>query len=44
MAVHSTAIIEDGANVDPSTEIGAYAHVGANATLGPGVRLHAKED
>lgn len=41
MRIHPTAIVEDGATVDPSVEIGAYAQVGPHVTLGAGVRLHA---
>ncbi|MEM9232871.1 MAG: acyl-ACP--UDP-N-acetylglucosamine O-acyltransferase, partial [Pseudomonadota bacterium] len=39
-SVHPTAIIEDGASLGAEVEIGAYAHVGPNVTLGDGVRLH----
>ncbi len=36
MAIHPTAIVEDGARVDPSCEIGPYAVVGRQVVLGPG--------
>jgi UDP-N-acetylglucosamine acyltransferase len=34
MAIHPTAILEDGANVDPSCEVGPFAVVGAKVTIG----------
>jgi UDP-N-acetylglucosamine acyltransferase len=36
MAIHPTAVIEPGAEVDPSCEIGPYAVIGAKVRLGPG--------
>jgi UDP-N-acetylglucosamine acyltransferase len=43
MAIHPTAVIEDGARIDASCEVGAYAVIGAEVTLGPGntVGAHA---
>ena len=43
MAIHPTAIVEAGAQVDPSCEVGPYAVVGANVKLGAGsiVGAHA---
>jgi len=43
MAIHPTAIVEAGAEVDPSCEVGPYAVVGANVKLGAGsiVGAHA---
>ncbi len=41
MSVHTTAVVEPGARIDPSCEIGPYAIVGANVTLGPRNVLHA---
>jgi UDP-N-acetylglucosamine acyltransferase len=38
--IHSTAIIESGAQLGPDVEIGAYCYVGPNVTLGAGTRLH----
>lgn len=35
MAIHPTAVIEQGAQVDPSCEIGPYAVVGAKVKMGP---------
>ena len=35
MAIHPTAVVEPGARIDPSCEIGAYAVVGADVVLGP---------
>ncbi|MGH8323271.1 MAG: acyl-ACP--UDP-N-acetylglucosamine O-acyltransferase, partial [Steroidobacteraceae bacterium] len=39
MAVHATAIIEDGARLGADVEIGPFCIVGRNAVLGDGVRL-----
>ena len=36
MKVHSTAIIEDGAKLGADVEIGPYAHVGKDVSLGDG--------
>jgi UDP-N-acetylglucosamine acyltransferase len=36
MAIHPTAVIEAGAEVDPSNEIGPYAVIGAGVRMGPG--------
>ncbi len=36
MAIHPTAVIEDGARIDPSCEVGPYAVIGSEVTLGPG--------
>jgi UDP-N-acetylglucosamine acyltransferase len=41
MAIHPTAVVEPGAVVDPSCEIGAFAVVGANVVLGPANVLSA---
>jgi UDP-N-acetylglucosamine acyltransferase len=38
--IHPTAIVEAGAQIGASVEIGAYAFVGAGVTLGAGSRLH----
>jgi UDP-N-acetylglucosamine acyltransferase len=35
MTIHATAVIEPGAQVDPSCEIGAFAVVGPHVRLGP---------
>jgi UDP-N-acetylglucosamine acyltransferase len=40
MSIHSTAIIEPGAQLGAEVEIGAYCFVGAGVTLGAGTRLH----
>lgn len=40
MAIHPTAIVDKGAEIDPSAEIGAYAIVEPGAKIGPGVRLY----
>ncbi|HEY2034116.1 MAG TPA: acyl-ACP--UDP-N-acetylglucosamine O-acyltransferase [Rhizomicrobium sp.] len=39
MTVHPTAIVEDGAKLGASTEIGPYCIVSRDVTLGEGVRL-----
>jgi UDP-N-acetylglucosamine acyltransferase len=39
MAVHSTAIVEDGARLGSGVEIGPFCLVGRGASLGDGVRL-----
>lgn len=38
--IHSTAIIEPGAQLGAEVEIGAYAYVGADVVLGDRTRLH----
>lgn len=40
MAIHPTAIIEQGAVIDPEAEVGAYVHVGPHVVLKAGVKLH----
>lgn len=44
--IHSTAIIEDGAELDGDVEIGAYAYIGKNVKIGSGtvVAHHATVD
>jgi UDP-N-acetylglucosamine acyltransferase len=39
--IHSTAVIEDGAEIAASVTIGPYCVVGGKVRLMPGVRLHA---
>jgi UDP-N-acetylglucosamine acyltransferase len=39
MAIHPTAIVEDGAVLGAGVEIGPFCHVGPRVTLGEGVRL-----
>ena len=39
MAIHPTAVVEPGAQVDPSCEIGPFAYVGPHVVLGPGCQL-----
>ena len=41
MAIHATAIVEDGAVLGAGVEIGPFCHVGPRVTLGDGVRLHS---
>ncbi len=38
--IHSTAIVEPGAQLGADVELGAYAFVGAGVTLGPRTRIH----
>ena len=35
MSIHPTAVVEPGAKIDPTCEIGPYAIVGGNVALGP---------
>ena len=39
MAIHATAVVEDGATLGAGVEIGPFCHVGPRVTLGDGVRL-----
>ncbi|MBO6783161.1 MAG: acyl-ACP--UDP-N-acetylglucosamine O-acyltransferase [Alphaproteobacteria bacterium] len=39
--VHPTAVVEDGAQLGGNVEIGPYCVVGADVSLGDGVRLHS---
>jgi len=39
--VHYTAVIEEGAVVDPTVRIGPYAVIGAHVRLGPNVNIYA---
>lgn len=39
--IHPTAVVADGAIVDPSAEIGPYCVIGAQVTIGPRVKLHS---
>jgi len=41
MAIHPTAVLEPGAQVDPSCEIGPYAVVGREVKAGPGCTIGA---
>jgi UDP-N-acetylglucosamine acyltransferase len=41
MAIHASAIVEDGAVLGAGVEIGPFCHVGPRVTLGDGVRLHS---
>jgi UDP-N-acetylglucosamine acyltransferase len=38
---HKTAIIEDGAKIHPTAQIGAYCIIGANVEIGANVRLES---
>ncbi len=38
--LHSTAIVESGAEIGDGVEIGAYAFIGAGVVLGAGTKLH----
>lgn len=39
-SIHSTAVVEPGAQLGSDVEIGAFAYVGAGVTLGDGTKLH----
>lgn len=39
LSIHPTAVIEPGATLGVGTEVGPFCHVGADVTLGAGVRL-----
>lgn len=39
MAIHPTAVVEDGALVDPTAEIGPWCYVGSKVRIGPETRL-----
>lgn len=41
MTIHPSAIIEDGAKLDESVSVGAYAHIGPDVELGADVKIHA---
>ena len=40
MPIHPTAVVEPGAQVDPSCLVGPFAYVGPHVVMGPGCRLH----
>ena len=39
MGIHASAVIEDGAQIDPTAIIGPFCVIGANVVIGPGVEL-----
>jgi UDP-N-acetylglucosamine acyltransferase len=41
MAIHPSAVVEDGAVVGTGVEIGPFCHIGPRVRLGAGVRLHS---
>jgi UDP-N-acetylglucosamine acyltransferase len=41
MAVHPTALVDPGATLDPSVEVGPYAIIGAGVVVGPRCRIGA---
>ena len=41
MSVHSSAIIEDGAQIGEGVDIGAYSVIGSNVRIGDGTRVHS---
>ena len=41
MTIHPTAIVADGARIDPSAQIGPYCVIGPDVVLGAGVVLHS---
>jgi UDP-N-acetylglucosamine acyltransferase len=42
VTIHPTAIVEDGASLGTNVTVGAYAHVGANTSIGDGCHIHPK--
>jgi len=40
MSIHPTAIVEDGAKIDPSAEVGAYAYIGPEVSIDKGSVVH----
>jgi UDP-N-acetylglucosamine acyltransferase len=40
MAIHATAIVDQQAELDPTSEIGAYAIIEAHVRVGPGTRIY----
>jgi UDP-N-acetylglucosamine acyltransferase len=41
MPIHKTALVEDGATIDPTANIGPYAVIGPNVKIGPGTKVGA---
>ncbi len=41
MSIHSTAVVDEGAQIDPTCEIGPYAVIGGNVKIGSGTTLGA---
>ena len=41
LAIHPSAVVDEGARLGEDVEIGPFCHVGPQATLGDGVRLHS---
>jgi UDP-N-acetylglucosamine acyltransferase len=39
--IHPTAVVEEGAALADTVQVGPFCHVGAQVKLGPGCRLHA---
>ena len=44
MNIHPTAIVKDGAQLDPSVEVGPYAIIGENAVIGEDAVVGAMPD
>ena len=42
VTIHSTAIVEDGAQLGESVTVGAYAHLGPHVQIGDGVQIFPK--
>jgi UDP-3-O-[3-hydroxymyristoyl] glucosamine N-acyltransferase len=38
--IHSTAVVEEGARIDPTAHIGAFGVIGAGSVIGPRVVIH----
>ena len=39
--IHPSAIVDENANIDPSTEIGAFCVIGPRVTIGPNCKIHS---
>jgi len=42
VSIHSTAIVEDGAQLGENVSVGAHAHLGAHVQIGDGVKIFPK--
>ncbi len=39
--IHPSAVVDEGARIDPAAEIGPFVHVGRGAAIGPGTQVGA---
>ena len=44
MAIHPTAIVAPGAQLDPSCQVGAYAVIGPEVKMGPGTVVDPQKE